>query len=274
MIFSRLVWLALVAAVIVGTAHWALIQWQAVPIIAAAEAFEHRKAATMNEVTSGHTTSQAHEIQAGHTHTHGHDDAVDHEQAVWEPQDGFERSAFTLLASVLLQFGLALALLTAITFASRRHSFMSEPLRASMLLAAAGFLCLFAWPALGLPPEIPGLDAARLGSRQGWWALAAGCAALAIAIAGVGRGRSRWLIAAICLAIPFVVGAPHISTNPLAGFDGESARQLRDLEARFLWLTIGISIAQWLLLGVTCGLLARRWLTPAFKGESPREAIA
>jgi cobalt transporter subunit CbtA len=271
MIFRRLVWLALVAAGIVGTAHWALIQWHAVPIIAAAEAFEHRKAATVNEISSGRTKSDTRELHTDHLQAHG--DADDRKQTVWEPQDGFERSAFTLLASVLLQLSFALALLSAITFISGRHTLVSEPLGASMLLAVAGFFCFFAWPAMGLPPEIPGLDAARLGSRQGWWALAAGCAVLAVAVAGIGRGRSRWLIAAICLAIPFIVGAPQISTNVFAGFDSESARQLRDLEARFLWTTIGISIAQWLLLGVTCGLLARRWLTPAFKGESPREAI-
>lgn len=250
MLLRRLIWLALVAAVLVGTAHWLLVQWQAVPIIFAAEAMEDRK------------VSAALKMPGGHEHDHQHGSAGGHspEHAAWKPADGFERSAWTWVASMLLQFGLALGLLVALAFASQWQSAAAAPMRTSLVLAATGFFCLFAWPALGLPPEIPGMDAARLGSRQAWWALGAGCAASAVASAVLLRASWRWALAVALLAVPFVVGAPHIASDPFASFDANTGMQLRLLADRFVWVTVGTSLIQWILLGLTCGVLAQRWL--------------
>ena len=253
MLLRRLIWLALVAAVLVGTVHWLLVQWQAVPIIFAAEAMEDRKVSAALDVPSGHEHDHQHGSAAG-----GHS----HEHEAWKPADGFERSAWTWVASVLLQFGLALGLLVALAFASQRQSAAAAPMRTSLVLAATGFFCLFAWPALGLPPEIPGMDAARLGSRQVWWALAAGCAGSAVASAVLLRASWRWALAVALLAVPFVVGAPHFASDPSASFDSVAATQLRQLADRFVWVTVGTSLIQWVLLGLTCGVLAQRWLVP------------
>lgn len=253
MLLRRLIWLALLAAVLVGTAHWLLVQWQAVPIIFAAEAMEDRKVSATPNVPSGHALGLQHGSAAG-GNSHGHE--------AWKPADGFERSAWTWVASVLLQFGLALGLLVAIAFSSQRQSAAAAPMRTSLILAAAGFFCLFAWPALGLPPEIPGMDAARLGSRQVWWALGAGCAGSAVASAVLLRASWRWALAVALLAVPFVVGAPHIASDPFASFDASTATQLRQLADRFVWVTVGTSLIQWILLGLTCGVLAQRWLLP------------
>ena len=42
-------------------------------------------------------------------------------------------------------------------------------LNQGFLWGAAGFVVFSAAPALGLPPELPGMTAATLGSRQLWW---------------------------------------------------------------------------------------------------------
>ena len=252
MLLRRLIWLALVASVLVGTAHWLLVQWLAVPIIFAAEAMEDRKVSAALNVTGGHEHDHEHGSAGGHTHEH----------EAWKPADGFERSAWTWVAIVLLQFGLALGLLVALAFASQRQSAAAAPMRTSLVLAATGFFCLFAWPALGLPPEIPGMDAARLGSRQVWWALGAGCAGSAVASALLLRASWRWALAVALLAVPFVVGAPHIASDPFASFDASTGMQLRQLADRFVWVTVGTTLIQWLLLGLTCGALAQRWLLP------------
>lgn len=265
MLLRRLIWLGLVAAVLVGTVHWLLVQWQAVPIIFAAEAMEDRKVSAALDVPSGHEHDHQHGSAAG-----GHS----HEHEAWKPADGFERSAWTWVASVLLQFGLALGLLVALAFASQRQSAAAAPMRTSLVLAATGFFCLFAWPALGLPPEIPGADAALLGSRQAWWALAAGCAAVAVASAVLLRGSWRWALAVALLAIPFVVGAPHVGSDPFAGFDANSATQMRRLADQFVWVTVGTSLSQWLMLGLTCGLLAQRWLVPVVTKPRPAPVLA
>ncbi|MEO5659142.1 MAG: CbtA family protein, partial [Polaromonas sp.] len=44
MIFQRLIWAALAAAVLVGSVQSGVQQWQAVPIIQAAEVYEAQKA--------------------------------------------------------------------------------------------------------------------------------------------------------------------------------------------------------------------------------------
>jgi len=110
MLLRRLLWLALGIALIAGTLQWLVQQWQAVPIIMAAEQFEGRKA----EVAA----------PAAHGHDHGH------EHEAWVPQDGFERQAWTWIANVLLAFGLALLVLSVLGLWVRQRGASMHPLRA------------------------------------------------------------------------------------------------------------------------------------------------
>jgi predicted cobalt transporter CbtA len=107
------------------------------------------------------------------------------------------------------------------------------------------------------------LDAARLGSRQGWWVLAAASAALACGSLAMLRNPWRWAAAAAWLAVPYVVGAPHITADPLAGFSGEAQATLRQLGTQFIWATTWVSLSFWLSLGVAGGLAFQRWVRPA-----------
>jgi len=128
--------------------------------------------------------------------------------------------------------------------------------------SAAGWLVFHFWPSLGLHAEIPGMDAARLGSRQGWWLLAAVSAALACtSIAGL-RSHLRWVAAAAWLALPYVVGAPHISADPLAGFDPEAQTALRQLGTQFIWATTWVALSFWASMGLVGGLAFQRWVRP------------
>ena len=66
-----------------------------------------------------------------------------------------------------------------------------------------------------------------------------------------------------CLALPFVVGAPHIVADPLAGFTGEAQAALRELGSQFIWATTWLSLSFWVSMGVVAGLAFQRWLHPA-----------
>lgn len=256
MLFRRLVWLALGIAVLVGSLQSAVQQWQALPVILAAEQFEDQK----NGAPHDHADQAA----------HSHDEA-------WAPQDGFERQAWTWVANVLMAFGLALLMLSVLGAWVRQRGAPAHPMRAGLLVALAGFASFYLWPSLGLPAEIPGMDAARLGSRQGWWLLAAGCAVAAFALAAWSRAPWRWPLAAALLALPFVVGAPHIAGDPFAGFGADVAAQLRELSSRFIRATAVMSVIQWLALGLLCGMAFERWLLPALTGTvagSARPAAA
>eukprot|EP01041_Mallomonas_annulata_P021012 gene21012-40955_t len=130
-------------------------------------------------------------------------------------------------------------------------------------VAAAGWLTFHFWPSLGLHAEIPGMDAARLGSRQGWWVLAAGSAALACVSVAVLRSHLRWVAAAAWLALPYVIGAPQITADPLAGFSGEAQATLRQLGSQFIWATTWVSLSFWVSMGLAGGLAFQRWVRPA-----------
>ena len=265
MIFQRLIWAALGAALLVGTVQSGVQQWQAVPIILAAEAYEGQKA----EVPAPPA--------APHAHAEGVAIAQEHEHAAaaqWAPAEGAERMFWTWLANVLHAFSMALLVFAVMGVCLwRGGALRSLPL--ALLVAASGWLSFHFWPSLGLPAEIPGMDAARLGSRQGWWLLAAGSAALACAcLAGLG-GALRWAAAAAWLALPFVVGAPHISADPLAGFSGAAQAALRELGMQFIWATTWVSMSFWASMGLVCGAAFQRWLRPVLaatfdRASSPR----
>jgi cobalt transporter subunit CbtA len=257
-LFQRLIWGALAVALLVGSAQTALQQWLAVPIILAAETFEAQKTVPPAAAGDGHN----------HDHDHAHEAAE-----AGAPADGLERTAWTWVANLLHAFSLALLVFVVMGLWVWRRGAAAAPFRVAFAVAAAGWLSLHLWPSLGLPAEVPGMDAAGLGSRQGWWLLAAGCAALACASAACWRTHWRWLAAAAWLAVPFVWGAPHLAGDPLAGFGAEAQAQLHALGAQFVWVTGGIALTLWASLGAACGAVFQRWLAPALAAASPAPAL-
>lgn len=253
MIFRTLIWAALAVALMVGSVQSGLQELQAVPIIHAAERFESQKL-EVPESAAAATTAHVHADGAAHDHG----DAAE----AWAPADGFERQFWTWVANVLHAFSMALLVLAVMAVCQWRGSAL-RALPLAAWVAAAGWLSFHFWPSLGLHAEIPGMDAARLGSRQGWWVLAAGGAALACAALALMRSPLRWAAAVVCLALPFMVGAPHIVADPLAGFTGESQAALRQLGDEFIWATTWLSLSFWVSMGVVAGLAFQRWLSPA-----------
>jgi len=69
----------------------------------------------------------------------------------------------------------------------------------------AGYLTFFVAPALGLPPEIPSMEAAAIGGRQSWWVLAVVGTAAGIASLLFLTGFAK-LLAIVFLAAPWLVG--------------------------------------------------------------------
>lgn len=259
MFFARLIWCALLTALIVGSVQFAVQQWHAVPIIHAAEVFEAQK------VESAPATAHAH--AAAPAHGHGESDAGEHE--------ALHRAAWTWVANVLHSFSMALLMFAVMGWWIWRRGGVVAPPRLALAVASAGLLSLNVWPALGLPAELPGMDAAALQARQVWWLFAAVSAALACAaLAGIATrglaGHWRWLAALLLLALPFMVGAPHPPADPLAGFSGQARAQLQELEQDFIWTTHAIALSFWLTLGCVGGWVFGRWVKVAIPtGNQP-----
>jgi predicted cobalt transporter CbtA len=93
--FRNIVVLAAVVGLITGLGMTLAQEFTTVPLILKAEVFEQAEEAKA-------PPAPAHEEAAG---------AAEHEHAEgWAPQDGFERTAFTLAANVITAIGFALLL--------------------------------------------------------------------------------------------------------------------------------------------------------------------
>lgn len=253
MLFRRLFLCALLVGVFAGLFDSAVQRWQVVPLIFAAEVFESAREPVLD----------AHEYATGVAHSH--------EVEAWEPQAGLERTAYTVLANVLNAIGSALLLLPLMAFLNRQRGGQTltmqkgygGPVRHGLLWGAAAWLCLFAMPAAGLPPELPGMQAAPLQPRQLWWVLTVACGAGGLAMLCLVRAKWRVLGLAL-LVLPFAVGAPSHEGSAFAGMGAEAAAQMQVLASQFVVATSIASVLQWLLLGALCAVAAARWLSPLF----------
>lgn len=274
MLLRRLIWTALAVALVVGSAQALLQHWLADPLILAAEVFENAPAPATP------STPEAVPLhgEPGHDHAVHHDPALtaavaqteahEHEEDEWAPADGAERTFWTWVANMLDTLALTLLALAAmagtVLLAKQRQQTPLRALPLGLLVGAMGWLSLHLWPTLGLPAELPGMQAADLAARQGWWLLAVVSAAGACASAGLLRGQWRWLLTAALLALPFLVGAPHVA-DALAEFGPEARAQMELLEQQFHTATHVLALTQWLGIGLVGGLLFGRWVQPALK---------
>lgn len=266
MLFQRLIWCALGVALLLGSAQTMLQRLQTVPLILAAEVFEESKTETAPLAPEAATATHTHADATAHEHEHGSAEE-------WSPAEGFERTAWTWVANVLHAFSMALLALATMGFWAYRRAVKSlsetHGVKLAFAVAASGWLSLHFWPSLGLHAELPGMDAAALQARQAWWVLAVGCSGLACAAVAFGTRTWKFAVAALLLAVPFVVGAPQHSGDALAGFSGEAHAQMAELERQFVWATTWLSLSFWVLLGALNAWVFTRWLKPALADVRP-----
>ncbi len=163
--------------------------------------------------------------------------AFQHAESEWEPKDGWQRSAYTLVANILTAIAFSLLLLAA--FSLRPGIQWTE----GLLWGIGGYATFFVLPALGLPPEIPGSFAADLVPRQGWWLLTVSCSGAGLALIILKR-QWAWKIAGAILVL-----APHLIGAPQPGIHGGTAPA--HLAEAFIWRTAFVNAIFWLLLGGT-----------------------
>ena len=215
--FAAIVWRALLVGLLAGIALTAVQTVQVVPLISHAESYEHSAAATTTEGQQ------------------------------WAPEEGTQRTLFTLLSNVLAAIGFALVLLSFIALRNLGGW------RRGLLWGLAGFMVFFIAPTLsGLHPELPGTVAASLDARQLWWwtAVVSTAAGLWLAVFSV---ELPWRGLGLLLVVtPYLLGAPQ----------PEVAASLAP-EAMVHAVISATAIASgvfWLLLGLLAGLL---WKPPS-----------
>ena len=163
----------------------------------------------------------------------------------WSPADGIERTSFTVLATVLTAIGFA-----ALLFGVAALQPASLDWRKGALWGLAAFACVDLAPALGLPPQPPGVPSADLYARQIWWVGTA--IATAIGIWLVLDRKKSWPVRAAGL---FALALPHVVGAPVAGGESSVPVQLIHRFALTSILTTGVF---WIVLGSLGGLLYKR----------------
>lgn len=177
---------------------------------------------------------------------HDHDGA---EAGAWEPAEGLERAAFTLLANLVVASGFGLLL--AAGFAWRHIASGSPPsLRVGLLWGLAGFVTFSLAPAFGLPPAPPGSLVAGLAARQTWWLLTVAATGSGLCFATWARSWRLKLLALPLLALPHLIGAP-------AAPPGESGVPL-SLAREFAIASLATAAMFWIVLGAIGGWIYAR----------------
>lgn len=226
--FRRIVFSAVLAGVAAGVLLTGIQQLRVAPVLAEAETYE---AAGPAEEAHAHADGGA----------HGHDA---HEHGGWSPADGFERTFWTGVANVGMAIGFALLLGAA--FSLREN----VSWRQGILWGLGGYVAFFALPALGLPPELPGTEAAALQDRQAWWLVTATLSAIGVALIGLARGWPWKAAAVVLIAIPHLIGAPHPDTyHTLAP---------AELVRAFIVATAVANAVFWIALGAGCAIAFRK----------------
>ncbi len=214
------------------------------PIIFASEAFETEEVAS---------------VAAPHAHDHG---AHEHNDEAWAPADGAERLFYTALSNVIASIGFA-AVLLALMSQTQLQGWTSSSLGKGVLWGLAGFIAFFAAPGIGLPPEIPGIEAAPLENRQSWWMLTVGVFIVGIGVLAFAPLKFKAISLAL-FALPYIIGAPHGAGPEFAG-DAESVAALTDLHSQFIMASGITNLVFWLILGAFSAWCINRWV---LKGAS------
>jgi cobalt transporter subunit CbtA len=231
--FSRIVFSALGAGLAVCLVVSVIQYFTTEPLILHAEVFEK---ADMASAHAQPAAAGSGETAMASEHEHG--DA-------WQPADGFERTAYTVLANLLVGIAVALMILAAMVL-------KGEPIDAmrGLLWGVAGFAAASLLPSLGLPPELPGTPAADLLPRQLWWLATAFASAAGIGLLVFGRHWLAWAGGIVLLVLPHLIGAPappSLDTSYPAAMAGE-----------FVVASLAVSAILWSLAGLVGGFIHAR----------------
>lgn len=185
-------------------------------------------------------------------------------EEVWAPEDGTERSVYSILANTSAGVGYA-AILLALMSQLQLQGLTRVSLPKGIAWGAAGFLVFFVAPGIGLPPEIPGVEAAPIQHRQYWWlftVIATGLGLLLLGFAPV-----KWKLLGLPLIIlPYLVGAPHSEGPTFAHPDSDVLATLTHLHQQFI-LASGVSnLLFWVVLGLASSWVLNAWV---LKGIQP-----
>lgn len=223
--FKRIVAAAASAGILAGLLLTAVQQIRVVPGLLEAEVYERSAAGAL---PSGHAES-----------------SMGHEHNAHQPAGGLERTMLSAASNVSLAVGFALLLGASMLLSKRTMGW-----RSGLLWGLAGYAIFFVAPSLGLPPEVPGTEAARLTDRQIWWLMTVLCSAAGLPLLAFSRSRTIRILGVILLAAPHLIGAPQPQIH--------SSAAPAKLVSSFVYAVAVTNFVFWLALGGLLGFFYKK----------------
>ncbi len=236
----RVLLAAILAGLIAGVFYTGAQAVKVVPIILEAETYENA-----GEAGAETLENHAHATEAEAKTEHEHDPNA------WAPENGFERTFYSLISNSIVGVAYSLLMVAAILLSKLPIS----P-KLGMIWGAAGFVIFVLAPGLGLPPEVPGTVAASVPERQAWWIVTVSATAIGL---GLFAFKTQWYWLALGLVL---VVAPHVYGAPQPVHHESLAPA--NLAAEFVIAAIVTAGIFWLFLG---GMLG--WMLPRALAEKP-----
>lgn len=227
---KRLVFSSVISGIVVGLLISALQSFTVIPMILNAETFESSPSAPVEAQGNAHSHDHG-SNEGSHDHGGGHHHGADE----WAPEDGVERTFYTAITNILAAIGFALLLATCFMFRN------NIDWRKGILWGLGGFAAFQLAPSLGLPPELPGTEAAAVEARQIWWIATAIATAMGLLLLALAKGILFKVSGILLIVIPQLVGAPQSLEH--------SALAPESLITQFIITTTIIGAVFWILLG-------------------------
>ncbi len=251
MYFRNIVFAALIVGTLAGLILGAVQTFGVTPTILAAEVYEVAEP-VVNALPEHHQQAAVehnHNDHAQEISTGGHEHSPD----TWAPADGAERIFYTFVADILSGIGFALLLISAMAFSGKAST------KNSWLWGAAGFITFFVAPGLGLTPEIPGMEAANLQGRQGWWLITVVLTAVGLGLIAFGQLNLK-IGGLVLLLLPHILGAPLLEgTHGFNNPDQSAVAALKVLAEQFIHYTAIANAIFWLVLGVASAVVMKQF---------------
>lgn len=245
MVFRNLIFSACLVGLVAGLVLTVGQTLGVTPIIVAAEEYE------LIEQPS---------TDAAESHSHGHTDDVTqhhHSNESWAPEGETERTAYTAFSNVLAGIGFAAVLLAVMSQMQSIGVTRITPAK-GVIWGLAGYLAVFVSPGLGLPPEIPGVEAAALEARQYWWLVAVIGGSVGLCLLAFAPKRLK-LVGVVAIAVPhFLVRAPHHDGPAFSHPEANVVAALTELHQSFIIASGLTNLVFWLVTGWLCAFLFQR----------------
>lgn len=233
---GKIVLTALVAGMLAGLALAGIQHVRISPLIAQGEVFEKAGEAS---ATAGDTGKCVEKIP-------GMKMCPEDGSAEWQPAEGFQRTMFTTVASLLAGGGFAIVL-------AGISLLVGVPITQAngMIWGLCGFLCVTLAPSVGLPPEVPGMPIADLLARQIWWVGTIAATAAAIYLIVLRPEAWAKIAGVVLIAVPHIIGAPQAPETPTSVPPA--------LAAEFATNSIAAAAVFWCLIGLFLGMAFDRF---------------